>query len=913
MPGTSTPQSSALDLEALELDPSPTFVIRIGQSALKFAFVYCNEAFRSQDFNKQVEEQERSALLFRSWAQAVGDYRPYHDFAERRWFAQDAGKDRSWKIVRAAELAPERKAVPDDVTPDVEKEAVVKAVVGNGSGIYRRSKSEMMQEMEGNKAVLEANIPRTSLTARWEGLQTMMEMSDVGVFEYNMEGKLIHANQAWYRLSSHPRNLPAHTDFSFMDLVYPEDQALVMSMWNSLASGNPVTFEMRWKAQPGSEDPWQWVLSACVPLLDEEGKPISIAGNTIDIMAQKKSQEVTQTRLEALERARISEQKFARFAELSPTAIYIFVPGQGMNYVNDQFFELTGHPRRPLNEFEWFGLVADEDLQKVEDDWAHMMAGEKSDGVQFRLKKTWVNQDGIVSNIWVQSSNYPELNKDGKVTSILGTLFDISPFKWAETVQTQRTEEALEAKRQQENFDKIREEVSTSIDSLQTIVSCSLHQKRVIDDVLTLSKLDSNLILITPVRVQPAVVVSEALKMFDVECSQMEIKLEFIKDPTFEGCDWVMLDPSRLLQVLINLLTNAIKFTKDRPVRKITVTLGASPTRPPKVWDSVTFTHSGEQPKDLTSGSEWGSGTLVFLWLKVHDTGCGMTHEEQRKLFSRFTQATPRTHVKYGGSGLGLFISKSLATLQGGAIGVSSDPDVGSTFAFYVSTRKAVPPAGQSIKTRPGPQRTESTEQAMRRTRLNILIVEDNLVNQKVLKKQLAKFGWNVSVAGDGQQALDWLKGSVYWRGTPKNTHDKTTEEEQPEYFATPELEEVDIVLMDIEMPIMDGLTCARKIREYEAQGLLVAPEARSRQLSISASPLSSFHDLYVSKSGSLPKAHTRLPILAVSANARMEQVEQALAAGMDDAISKPFRIPELWPKLSILVKRLSEENPNVQ
>lgn len=104
------------------------------------------------------------------------------------------------------------------------------------------------------------------------------------------------------------------------------------------------------------------------------------------------------------------------------------------------------------------------------------------------------------------------------------------------------------------DFRRIRDEVITSIDSLHTIVSCSLHQKRVIDDVLTLSKLDSNLILITPVRVQSAVVVSEALKMFDVECSQMDIKLEFCRDPTFEGYDWVMLDPSRLLQVLINLL-----------------------------------------------------------------------------------------------------------------------------------------------------------------------------------------------------------------------------------------------------------------------------------------------------------------------------------------------------------------------
>ena len=306
----------------------------------------------------------------------------------------------------------------------------------------------------------------------------------------------------------------------------------------------------------------------------------------------------------------------------------------------------------------------------------------------------------------------------------------------------------------------------------------------------------------------------------------------------------------------------------------------------------------------------------MYLWLKVEDTGCGMTYDEQNRLFSRFSQATPRTHVKYGGSGLGLFISKSLATLQGGAIGVSSDPDVGSTFAFYVSARKATPPAGQSMKTRPGPQRTESTEQAMRKVKLNILIVEDNLVNQKVLKKQLAKFGWNISVAGDGQQALDWLKGSVYWRGTPKNTHDRTTEEEEKEYFAVPSLHDVDIILMDIEMPVMDGLTCARRIREYEAQGLLAAPLRRqsglNRQITSSVSPMSSFHELNVPRQCEPAQAPSRLPILAVSANARMEQVEQALAAGMSDAISKPFRIPELWPKISTLVKRISEVSPDV-
>jgi len=95
-----------------------------------------------------------------------------------------------------------------------------------------------------------------------------------------------------------------------------------------------------------------------------------------------------------------------------------------MKYVNDQFFELTGHSRKPLDHFKLFGLVADEDLKKVEDDWTQMLDGNKSDGVQFRLKKTWVNQDGVVSNIWVQSSNHPEVDKNGKVISEQRTSHD---------------------------------------------------------------------------------------------------------------------------------------------------------------------------------------------------------------------------------------------------------------------------------------------------------------------------------------------------------------------------------------------------------------------------------------------------------------------------------------------------------
>jgi len=176
-----------------------------------------------------------------------------------------------------------------------------------------------------------------------------------------------------------------------------------------------------------------------------------------------------------------------------------------------------------------------------------------------------------------------------------------------------------------------------------------------------------------------------------------------------------------------------------------------------------------------------------------------MSVEEQEKLFTRFSQATPRTHIKYGGSGLGLFISKSLATLQGGAIGVYSEGDLGSTFAFFIGVRMATPPAEylatRALQARPALHRTVTADKAMRAVKLNVLVVEDNLVNQKVLKNQLQKLGWNISCAGDGKEALEWLKESIYWRANDTNEPHNTTPAQTRH--------EVDIILMDIEMPVM--------------------------------------------------------------------------------------------------------------
>lgn len=484
-------------------------------------------------------------------------------------------------------------------------------------------------------------------------------------------------------------------------------------------------------------------------------------------------------------------------------------------------------------------------------------------------------------------------------------------MKWAQGLQDRRLREAEETKRQQNEFiditshemrnplsailmcaDDIRETLSrhtlTGIDaqvaedcieSANNIALCVQHQKSIVNDILTVSKLDSNLLLITPVPVQPAAVVQKAMSMFKPEVQAKDIEFTFCPHRSLEELevDWVNLDPSRLLQITINLITNAIKFTQSSSKRKISVHLGVSIEPPQLQSNGFEYVPTRTSLVNITEGEDWGDGELLYLRVKVEDTGCGLTVEERRLLFERFAQASPRTHAHYGGSGLGLFISRQLAELHGGQIGVSSEAGRGSTFGFFIQARRAQPaerpailgpvdssemiqensskkpvpslppepniPGTASSNTTPYPGAADSSH-------LHILIVEDNLVNQRVLAKHLQKANCVVYTADNGLHALDHLATTSFQRpgGTP-----------------------LSVILMDLEMPEMDGLTCVGRIREMEVDGVL--------------------------------KGH--VPVIAVTANVRDEQMKAAMRSGMDDVVSKPFRIPELLTKIRVVLDRL--------
>ena len=648
------------------------------------------------------------------------------------------------------------------------------------------------------------------------------------------------------------------------------------------------------------------------------------------------------------------EAKFSRMAAAAPTGMFVFDPQGHPFHVNQAFLEIfcetrEEHAARESTTMAWTEHIHSDDLQRFHDAWQRLLDQKVPVTIEHRLKKPWTSIDkttgqGTSGTRWLLANAFPDVDSDGKITAVMGWLTDISHRKFAENLLSRRLEDALENKRQTENFidmtthemrnplsailqsaDSISSTLNSAeimdlkqtihlthetsdeiIDAVQTIILCAQHQKRIIDDILTLSKLDASLLVISPDKVQPPALLEKALRMFHAEIARAGITARVEIEPTYDelNVDWVVLDPSRLLQVIINLLTNAIKFTQYSDKRNITIYLGASFDRPTGKHHKVSFIPTKHVRPANSPLSAWGDGEDLFLQIAVADTGRGLSEDEMKVLFQRFSQASPKTYSQYGGSGLGLFISRELCELQGGQIGVSSGNDK-TMFTFFVRAKRSV----TDVKThRPSMPRFTSaaaspvafsrkgsfavldvgsgaeqqlvrvpsvaeegespkdfaTDVAERLSRvstsarddeekLHVLVVEDNLINQKVMSQQLRRAGCTVHVANHGLECLAFLERSIFCAAE------------------TP----LSLILLDLEMPTMDGLTCIKVIRERQLNGRIVG----------------------------------HVPVIAVTANARSSQISKAIDAGMDQVVTKPFRIPELLPQMRGLLAEVAHRN----
>jgi CheY-like chemotaxis protein len=222
--------------------------------------------------------------------------------------------------------------------------------------------------------------------------------------------------------------------------------------------------------------------------------------------------------------------------------------------------------------------------------------------------------------------------------------------------------------------------------------------------------------------------------------------------------------------------------------------LSASEKPPSGGERRVTFIEPRPRQSSLSTSPEWGAGSEIYIQFGVQDSGKGLTADELKLLWQRFSQANPKTYKNYGGSGLGLFISRELTELQGGQIGVHSEAGVGSIFMFYIKARRCVEESKSrqtsfSAPTVTSPVLLPHTSFAARRANvsegslptlktlpsgkppvspkdMHVLIVEDNAINQRVMAQQLKKLGCVVHTADHGQDCLDFLQTTVFTPGS---------------------------------------------------------------------------------------------------------------------------------------------------
>ncbi|RDI87556.1 hypothetical protein Vi05172_g2610 [Venturia inaequalis] len=540
--------------------------------------------------------------------------------------------------------------------------------------------------------------------------------------------------------------------------------------------------------------------------------------------------------------------------------VHILLDGSTV-WANEQYYSIIGlTPRDASKDFSFFSQIVEEDLHIAEREWHSLLEGQENIQEELRMKRMYQPPVGDPVPATILIFGFPYI-EDGQITSFMACMTDVSRLKWAENWQARLAQEAQEAKRQQESFidvvsHEIRNPLSAIVHCVDSIVdackehqsrihadnalieiidlariieTCVNHQKYIIDSILTIGRLQSNMLSLTPSKACPRTLCESAMDMFRAQFKSDKISTSVTAHSSTmsHGIQEVYIDVSRTTQVFINLINNALKFVKDRPSREIKIRYGACTSSPRESFaKDVHWPTKSEGEGDIVKDEDWGIGERMYLTFSVNDSGIGIGSDEISKIFGRFRQANVKTHSVYGGSGLGLFVCKQLAEKHGGEIGVRSTPGFGSSFVFYILVRRAPLPRAMPVR---APSSQDAVTLPTLGTEICVLLVEDNLVNQQLLRKQLMRAGCIVHVANHGAEALEMLK-----------ILDK----------------EVNVILMDTQMPIMDGLECTRQIRQLERDG----------------------------------DAKKRTPIIAVTANARKEQVDEALKNGADAVMQKPFK-----------------------
>ena len=663
----------------------------------------------------------------------------------------------------------------------------------------RQEDGRITHNVAAKRDITELKANETELRASEARFRAIFEEAPLGVALIDsLNGQIHEVNPRFAQIAGRSREEMIRIDW--MRITHPDDVQEDLDNMERMNAGEIPGFNMnkRYLRPDGSI---VWISMTIAPLSVPDGDRPRHLCMIEDITARK------EVEAQLLERVALREQ-LGSIAQSVPGMVYSFrLRPDGTNclpYTSPRLRDLFGMEPENLAEDgqPLFDMILPEDSERIQESIAASASTLNTFHAEFRFRHP---ERGVR---WLEATANPVREPDGAILWH-GFLHDITDRKRAENDLNEARRKALAASQAKSEFlANMSHEIRTPMnailgltqilqrdtltddqrDLLGKISDSGAGLLHIINDILDFSKIEAGQLSIEQQPFALGTVLGELESLLSVSIGAKPLALGIQPPPGLTGM--LVGDALRVKQVLLNFASNAVKFTAEGRVDIRVIPLAITET----------------------------SAQLRF---EVSDTGIGIRPEVLSQLFQPFTQADASTTRRFGGTGLGLSISKRLVELMGGTIGVTSTYGEGSTFWFELPLRRTTETSAQpaSVTTEPG----------SRLTGLRVLAVDDVRLNLFMLQRALQLEGATVTLAADGQQALDNLGAS-------------------PQAF--------DVVLMDIQMPVMDGLTATRAIRE----------------------------ELHLEK----------LPVIALTAGVLAEEKEKALSAGFHDFLAKPLDLNQM-------------------
>ncbi len=675
------------------------------------------------------------------------------------------------------------------------------------------------QRREADLRAAEATAARLQGELRWK---EAFDRVGHGTWELNIRTGRFELSPSMARLLGLEPTEQDNDLEGCLQRLHPDDREGVAARLRAVIAGEQEHYETQYRSfhQDGG---WRWFLSrGVISERGPDGAPWRMIGTLTDITTWQEAE----ARLhETEERARLQLIELEAIYTTAPVGLFVLDRDLRFLRLNDRLAEMNGLPVAAH-----LGRRVREVVPDLADEAEPLFQGVLDRGeplLNIQLSGETASQPGVHRH-W-REHYYPMRDASGQVIGINGVVEEITEIKCVEEEiralnadlearVVARTAEAQAASAAKSEFlahmsHEIRTPLNAVLGLVQVMEKSPLTPAQrelteriraagrslllLLNDILDFSKIEAGQLQLEarPFVLAPLLDQLDALLGATARAKGLGFAIDAAPLPS--GA--LVGDPLRLEQVLTNLIGNAVKFTDAGEVRLSIRTLDADD----------------------------GTARLRFA---VTDTGIGIAPEIVPQLFAAFNQADSGISRRFGGSGLGLAISKRLVELMGGTIGVDSQAGAGSTFWCELPFgRVEEVPAATLTALAEGMAATPLTESAQRLRGRQYLIVDDNVLNLDVLERMLALEGARATRAGDGRQALARLRTQAG---------------------------DFDAVLMDVQMPVLDGLSATRAIR------------------------------------GEL--GLTQLPVIAVTAGVLKEEQQRARAAGVDDLLSKPVELEHL-------------------